>query len=321
MTFSLMQIKIAEVDFTDLSFVVSFGFELAPLTASVQELGLLSRPLLRRRQDGQFQIVCGYQRTLVLAQLGWREVPARLVPADKPDVWCLLASLHDNISSRNYNPMEAGLMIARLWHYLPEDAVRTKYLPLLGLPPSRQQFQRLLALNTLEKPWQELVARSRLSPEAGEVLSQWTPPDRSAILPWFQSLHLSFSKQLEFLGYLTTLSRRAGNSPKDWLERPELLDLLADQARSKSEKGEWVWKKLRTWCFPRSSQIQQQFQHYLKALKLYQHPEMRLIPPPAFEDASYRLELRFQDRNQLARQLQQVQHILDQPEFEALLDL
>ncbi len=165
------------------------------------------------------------------------------------------------------------------------------------------------------------MAHNRLSPEAGALVSQWAAPDRDAILPWFQSLHLSFSKQLELLDYLTTLSRRAGNSPTDWLERPELVELLADPALSKSEKSNRLWEKLREWCFPRSSQAQQQFLHYLKALKIYQHPEMRLIPPPAFEDSSYRLELRFQDRSQLARQLQQLQQMVDQPEFDALLHL
>jgi hypothetical protein len=78
---------------------------------------------------------------------------------------------------------------------------------------------------------------------------------------------------------------------------------------------------LRQWCFPRLSQASQQCQHYLKALGLSQHPEIRLIPVPAFENSSWRLELRFSSRSQLLRHLHQVETILDQPEFEALLHL
>ena len=48
---------------------------------------------------------------------------------------------------------------------------------------------------------------------------------------------------------------------------------------------------------------------------------MRLTAAPAFEETVYRLELRFQDKARLAGQLQQVRHMLDQPEFEALLQL
>ncbi len=135
MPFSFKQINLTDIDQQDLSFVVSFGFDLARLKASVQELGLLSPPLLRRRQDGKFQIICGYQRILVLAQLGWPELPARLVPEEKPAVWCLQASLQDNISGRGFNPMEAAFMIARLLQYLPEDIIRDKISAPFGPPP------------------------------------------------------------------------------------------------------------------------------------------------------------------------------------------
>jgi ParB family chromosome partitioning protein len=321
MSFPLEHIKLEKVDSRDLSFVVSYGFDLARLKASIELLGLLSPPLLRRRQDGRYQIVCGYQRLLVLTILGWPELPALLVPDDTPAVWCLQASLHDNVFGRGFNTMEAASMIARLLQYMDEDTIRKSYLPLLGLPPSRQQLQRVRCVLALERPWQELVAQNRLGTEAAALLSQWAAAARAALLPWFQSLQLSFSKQLELLEHLTMLSRRAGNSPADWLARLELVNLLADPVLTKSEKNTRLWETLRQWCFPRASQTQQQFQNYLKVLRLYQHPEMRLTPAPAFEDSSWRLELRFHDKSQLARQLQQLQKMLDQPELEDLLHL
>ena len=145
MPFSFKQLNPTEIDQQDLSFVVSFGFDLTRLKASVQELGLLSPPLLRRRQDGKFQIVCGYQRILVLVQLGWPELPARLLPEDKPAVWCLQASLQDNISGRGFNPMEAAFMIARLLQYLPEDIIGTKNIcPFWASPRPINNFRRRL---------------------------------------------------------------------------------------------------------------------------------------------------------------------------------
>ncbi len=321
MSFSFEQINLAEVDFGDLTFVVSYGFDLERLKASVQALGLLCPPVLRRRHDGRFQVICGYQRLLVLAQLRWSEIPARLVQEEMPATWCLEASLQDNACGRGFNAMEAALMIDRLLRHFDADTVRRTHLPLLGLPPSRQQLQKVQSLLVLEAPWQELAAQNRLTTEAAVLMSQWAAPDRGAILPWFQGLHLSHSKQLELLEYLATLSRRAGNSPAAWLERPELVNLREDTVLAETEKSNRLWETLRGWCFPRASRAQAQFQHHLKALRLYQHPEMRLIPPPAFEDSSFRLELRFHDRSQLARQLQQLQEMLAQPDFEALLHL
>lgn len=321
MSFPLEHIKIEAIDSRDLSFVVSYDFDLARLKASIEALGLLSPALLRRRQDGRYQIVCGYQRFLVLTQLGWPFLPARLVPAETPALWCLQASLHDNVFGRGLNTMEAAFMIERLLHYVDEDTIRQNYLPLLGLPPSRQQLLRIRSLSVLEIPWQEMVARNRLSTEAAALLSQWAGADRVALLPWFQNLQFSFSKQLELLEYLTMLSRRAENSPAEWLARPELLNLMADPVLAKSEKNTRLFEMLRQWAFPRTVQAQQQCQHYLKVLKLYQQPDMRLSPPPAFEDTFWRLELRFHDKSHLARQLQQLQEMLDQPELEKLLHL
>ncbi len=158
------------MDCGDLTFVVSYGFDLERLKASVQALGLLCPPLLRRRQDGRFQIICGYQRLLVLEQLHWSETPALLVPEETPAAWCLQASLHDNVLGRGFNPMEAALMIDRLLRHFDEDTVRRSHLPLLGLPPSRQQLQKVQSLLVLEAPWQELVAHNRLTPEAGALV-------------------------------------------------------------------------------------------------------------------------------------------------------
>jgi ParB family transcriptional regulator, chromosome partitioning protein len=321
MTFPLEQIRLAEVDSQDQTFVVSFGFDLSRLQASVQTLGLLSPALVRRRQDGNYQIICGYQRFLVLEQLHRTEMPALVAPEETPAAWCLEAAFQDNVCGRGFNPMEAARMIEKLLQHFDPETVRRRYLPLLGLPPSRQQLQKAACLLALEAPWQELAARHRLTPEAAVLVSQWAGPDREAVLPWFQSLRLSYSNQLELFEYLTTLSRRAGNPPAQWLKRPELDNLWADPVLTPAEKTGRLWETLRRWCYPRASEAKEQFQHHLKALKLYQHPTIRLEPPPAFEDASFRLELRFQDRSQLARQLQQLQEVLEQQDFEALLDL
>lgn len=321
MSFPLESIELAQVDCRDHTFVVSYGFDLERLRVSMQALGLLSPPLLRRRPDGSLQVICGYQRLLVLQQLGWSKMPAFVAPKETPAAWCLQASWQDNLLGRGFNPVEAARLIDKLLGYVDADTVRRTYLPLLGLPPSRSQLQKVLSLLSLEEPWQKLAADNRLTVEAAARMSLWEAPDRDILLPWFQGLHLSHSNQLEFIEYLTTLSRREEKAPAYWLQRPELVHLLADTVLTASEKNHRLWETLRQWCYPRASAAKEQFIHHLKALKLYQHPEMRLIPPPAFEDSSLRLELRFQDTASLARQLQQVQELLSQPDFEALLHL
>ncbi len=318
---SLQDLDLAAIDFSDLSFVVSYGFDLARLETSVQALGLLVPPVVRPRADGAHQIICGYQRLLVLKKSGRSPVPARIAPPGTPDEWCLLASLHDNALSRGFNPMEAALMAHRLLGHFAPDTVCRQYLPWLGLPASASHLHKVLSLLNLEEPWSELAARKRLSVETAAQLEQWPASDRRALLPWFQALHLSHSRQLELVEFLVTLSRREGNQPASWLRRPELTGLLTDPVLSESQKLTRLWEILRHWCFPRASAAQHQVEIHLRALGLWQHPEIRLIPPPAFEDAPFRLELKFRDRVQLRQHLKQTLELLEKPDLAALLNL
>lgn len=317
----LVRIPITTIDEADLSFVVSSGFDLKPLTFSIQALGLLNPPLVRRRPDGQCQIVTGWQRFLVLQGLNRQEIPVFLVPPETPSQWCLLASLQDNALGRGFNPLEAALMISRLLDFFPEDIVLKDHLPLLGLPSSRSVLQKYQALPLLEEPWQGLLAKGRLSVEAGARLSSWLAPDRQALLPWFRTLTLSHSKQLELLEYFTTLSRRTGTSPASWLAKTALQKILQNPILTPPEKDRQLWETLRQWCFPRLTQARQVVQTNLQALGLWQHPQIRLQPAAALEDSAWRLELRFQDPTQLGRQLTQLQKLLDRPELAALCQL
>ncbi len=309
------------LDDTDRTFVVSYGYDLAPLTASIQTLGLLNPLLVRQRPDGRYQIIAGWQRHLVLQDLRWQELPVFCTPPETPTRWCLLASLQDNALGRGFNPWEAATMIQRLLEFFPAAQVIQEHLPLLGLPPSPALLAKYQALLHLEEPWHQLVAHLRLSVEAGARLSTWPAADRRALLPWWRLLPLSHSKQLALLEHLTTLSRRTGLPVAQWLAKPELAGILADPALTAADKDRRLWDTLRRWCWPRLSRARDAAQANLQALGLQDHPHLRLQPSPAFEDPTWRLEVRFRDPQHLADLLRQLQELVDRPELAALCRL
>ncbi len=83
--------------------MVSGGGDLARLTASLREVGLLNPPWLRLRSDQRWQVVAGGQRFRAARQLGWETLPARTLPASTPESHCLLVALHDNAFTRGFN--------------------------------------------------------------------------------------------------------------------------------------------------------------------------------------------------------------------------
>jgi hypothetical protein len=173
----------------------------------------------------------------------------------------------------------------------------------------------------LEKPFWALAVSEHLSLEAAAQLADWPGEDRQAILPFLAQLPWSLSKQLELIENLFTLSRRAGTTPGQILGRAEVQATFHHATLTAVQKVHHLREQLRQWCFPRLSSTQEQFEGHLKALGLYQQPDLRLIPSPDFEDSTFRLDLQFQRPDQLAKRLRQLLELTTHPEFQNLTDL
>ena len=318
---SYQELALAAIDLTDRSFVVSYGFELDSLVDSIRQVGLLYPPLVRLQANGRGQVVCGLKRLLALDRLGRKRISVRVWPKTTSPAVCLLAALHDNVWSRGFNLVERGEMINRLLRYWDRDTVTRKFLPRLNVPPAAKYLEQYQQLVSLEEPFRELAAQDRLGLGVASSLSHWTAVDRLALLPWLALAPLSYSKQVEMVEHLNTLSRREGLSPQAILSRPAISGLLADPGLRPAEKISRVREQLRQWCFPRFSAAQQQFDTYLKALGLYQQSDLRLQPSPAFEGNTFSLELQFDHPQHLAERLRQLLELTEREEFQALTRL
>ncbi len=318
---ALQEIPLAAVDLEDHPFTVDFATDLTPVLASLQAVGLLNPPWLRAKSHGCWQAVAGLKRLKAAAALGWETTPAQIVPADTPDSQCLLIALHDNAFGRSFSLGEQIFYAKRSCSFWDRETVTQRHLPLLGLPPSRKYLDRLLAAASLEEPWQTIIEQEKLALNAAARLGAWTPEDRLAVLPFFQILPFSQSKQEEFLERLELLSRREGVGITDLLARPELTSLLTDRARNPQEQAAAVRHRLKTWVFPRFSAAQASWETGLARLGLKQHPRLRLTPPPAFEGPDFHLEIAFRNQAELKELLIQLAILAEKKEFSVLTTL
>jgi len=292
-----------------------------PLTAAMSEVGLLAPPWLRPRGDGRWQVVTGWRRLLAATALQWREVPAWVLPPDTPDCRCLLIHLYDNALTRGFDLLEQALLAAALLKYWDRPTVAAKFLPFLGLPPSAAHLERLWQLAQLEAPFQELAARGRLALTAAARLFAWEPAARAAVLPFLEKLHLSQSKQEEFLDHLDQLARREGQSPQAILSREELRQPLADASLSPQEKTAAVRRQLRRRVYPRLSATLEAFEQALSRLGWKNLPRVRLHPPAAFEGPDFHLEIKFRDAPELQQLLAAVARLSREEDLSALTRL
>jgi ParB family chromosome partitioning protein len=315
---SCREIPLAAVDLEDHPFVLSPAGDGRGLVGSLQEVGLLAPPWLRLKDGGRWQVVAGLKRLLAAAHLGWPQVYARTLPTGTPDSYCLLIALYDNAFSRGFNLREQAVLALRLLRHWDRPTVAAKFLPCLGLPPSATHLARLLALASLETPWQELAAEGRLALTAGARLAGWTPEDRAAAWPFLEELWLSQSKQEKFLEEVAQLARREEVSPGAVLGRREFQESLRDPALNPQERTERVRRLLERRVYPLLSAAREAYQSALGRLGLAGHPRVRLQPPPAFEGPDFHLEIKFRDLPELEELLQEIARLAQQEEFSDL---
>ena len=317
---SFQQVPLNLVDLEDQTFVVPGG-DLTKLLASIQEVGLLNSPWLRARPGDRWQVVAGLKRLRVVTQLGWQTIWARTLPAVTPDSHCLLVALHDNAFTRGFHLWEQAVLSRRLLAHWNPATVAAQFLPYLGLPPSAAHLDRLQKVSTLGPPFQELCARGRLALTAAAFLAQWPAADRAAALPYLSGLPFSQSKQENFLEDVDLLARREGVTPRDILSRKELRQYLAEPALNPTERAEAVRRLLRGWVTPRLNAALAAFGEALGRLGLQGHPRIRLQPPPAFEAPDFRLEIKFQDAQELAELVEKIARLTGREEFSSLTRL
>ena len=116
---------------------------LAALTQSIKETGVLQPIVVRRRDDGSYEIVAGERRWRAAQRAGLLKVP--VVVRDVPDDKRLELALIENVQRENLNPVEE----ARAYRRLAGEFGQTQEQIAQAVGKDRAtvaNYQRLLAL-------------------------------------------------------------------------------------------------------------------------------------------------------------------------------
>ncbi len=130
---------------------------LQDLAASISRHGLIQPVIVRRLEDGYYQIIAGERRWRAARMAGLLEIPVRVLQADDRSVSEL--ALVENLQREDLNPMEE----ARGYQKLIDDYGLTQEDAAAGVGKSRSAVANALRLLNLCKPVAELVENGTLS--------------------------------------------------------------------------------------------------------------------------------------------------------------
>lgn len=289
----LKKISISEIDTMDRMCHLGLAVDAEGLIESVRLVGLINPPVLRRRDDGKYQVVCGFRRVAACSALGWRDIKSQVIADQVLDSVLLKLAILDNRSHRRLDAVEKANGIKKLSPHM-EPADRLQALSsLLGFPENPKVLEKLEALSSLPRAIQAGVAEEAISLEAAVLLSRWPDDAGLCCFELLGPLKLSRSKQTEVINLIQEIAAREDLQPGDLIRSGAVKGVLDHADLNRNQKGSALRRYLKKRRFPALVEAEEWFSEGAKALKLT--GQIHIAPPPQFEGGPYTLRVTFRN--------------------------
>jgi ParB-like chromosome segregation protein Spo0J len=302
-------ISISQIDIRPGPCCMSFGFDLEPLIQSIERVGLLNAPVVLRRKDGDFMVITGYKRILAHRELNFDRVSCRIMTADDlSPLEGLLINLYDNLATRTLNPVEKGMVLARLEPWVSRDEIRRRYMPLLGLPSHEETRRLYLTIDRdLDNATKRALVEERLGIKGLKLFMEFEPSARTAVSDLLEKIKLNVNQQLQLFEYLDDLSHIENRSINDILGGGALTEVVSSKHLNTPQKAKAVLGHLRQRRLPAVQEADRVFKRQIAAFPI---PEgVQIVAPPYFEGSHFKMTIRFKDGRELTKQIKQLDTI------------
>jgi ParB/RepB/Spo0J family partition protein len=267
---------------------------LQSLRASIDEVGVIQPTLLRKRQD-RYQIVSGFRRISILRDLGRPDILARIIDEKElGDLQLFSSSLHENLTTRGFNPVEKGIALEKLIQQFQVDpgTVVKNYLPLFNLESDEKILKTYLALARMEEDIKQYVLKEEVSRTNIRKLATYSSEDRLALFALFSPLKLGENRLREMLTLSEEISKRDRLPVREIVDRAEIQAILSHKELTASQRTERVKKILMDLRYPRMHTLEETFERKKRDLDL--PSRVSLFHSPFFEGKGLKIEFQFE---------------------------
>ena len=317
MIYESLRVPIDSIDLEDDAYMITTAGSLRSLLESIRIGGLINPPLVKKRHDKCYRIVCGRRRILCCQVLGWSELSAYVVPDSLDDLHCLKLAISDNRSHRSFNLIEQSRGIVKLTCLLPEEDRFHAICLLLDIPFNQNVFNKIQGLSKLPRSVQNGILQGELSLEGAVTLFPFEPSEQIAFFELFKELNLSQRKECELITLIDEIAKREAVPPIEVIKSKPVLDIISEKHDNRSEKTRKVRLYLKRKRFPLVTETEDRFFTHLKHLKLGN--SIQLSPPPYFEGNTYKLRLSFKSLEELKQQLEVLAKSAEKPAFRSMI--
>ncbi len=317
MDFSRESVALDRIDSAERRYHITRRGGCDDLKASIAAVGLLQPPFLMPG-GARCAIVAGFRRVAACRDLGWREIPARVLPSGSDGLTAARVAVADNAGQRPLDLLECARAVALLARHVDGPSALALEAGGLGLAGNREMISKLLTLSRLPRAIQAAVGDATLTLPMALEVGRHPEETAGALTGLFSRLKPSLNRQREFLELLREISLREGVGIADILREPEPGSILGDPAADRNRTSRLLRDYLVRRRFPHIARAEADVARAIEALGL--GADVSLSPPRHFEGGAFTLALSFRDRRGLERQRDTLDAMLRHPALERILE-
>jgi len=313
MDFSFIPVPLSRIDREDKTYRISTAQPLAGLVESIRETGLINPPFLIPKGQSVYRIISGFHRLAACLELGWQEMPARVLPEDANPKNCLGHAIADNAQHRELNPIELARAVDRLGGFFDTSEAIASYGNQLGLSLSRELISRLKRVNRLSGTVKKRIAAGTISLSIALELEKLLPAEMEALSGLFHEIRPTLNHQKEMLSLAKDIARAENRGISDVLANAALQEIRLNPDFTRQQKVRGIRDWLQKRRYPRIQRYEALFARSLRALDL--PPAFSLKVPANFEGTQFALMIHFHSPAEFQSHLEWLHHIADNPNF------
>ena len=314
----IIQIPINRILFNDFTYSVWAWSDYSKVKKSIQLAGMQTMPVvIQSEKDGYYCIVSGQKRFRALKDIGVNNVACILF--SRPDNSCQLFinTLLENLSFREYNIVEKGMIFNRLHGVSSCGYDIEKLMGNLGANTSN--LHKIKRLGKLPSCIKKDIACGKVKQSVALILADISEEDQAAFVNLLKFVDFGKNKQKDVFNLLFDLSKINACSFDNILSDKEVQGVLSSRQLNAPQKGGHILNFLREKRLPNFYKFNKQFNRIKSAINLPANIKLQNNPP--FEDDDLRIEISVKNSDDLVKMREWMNRFTKNKEVCEIIDM
>ena len=284
-------------------FCMSYGFDNSELMRSIAQIGIINNPYIYRNNKGAIEVVTGYRRILALKELSIKEIECFDLTDSGMSLYDMLKfALYDNLFTRELNLVEKSIIINMLKTLVENNNSKNEIISLIEV--SLKDYELVFKIEGLHESIKKSISSGFLNIKVLEHLVNYEIDIQLIFDSWINNLKLNYNQQIQFIDYISDISRIEKISISKLLDDECYVNLCSDKNKNTPQKARELIDVLRQRRNPDYSKYKHIFEKKIRKLQLPKN--VKIKHPGYFESELYQMEIEFKDGNELLTSLRKL---------------